>query len=466
MTLGLVVVWTLRSRKRKLHYPSAGFSKIIEMSFKIQNADWFKPKKYLHFDLPLNESDQNKVEAYVSDPDRIATHAFYPFITYEVTKYKMVEDDDGVRHLDDSGLRPLSYASHWDSQIYSYYARAMGALYEQKLANAGIGENVIAFRKLIDSQGEAKCNIHLANEAFEKISLLGNCKVYAFDIKSFFDNLDHEYLKKCWCDLLGVARLPQDHFQVYKSLSSHALVKKNDLYKAFNIPKKNPRKKGFYKVCSIEDYRKKVRGGKLITSQTLGIPQGSAMSAFLANLYMFEFDIKIQNLMNRNDGYYFRYCDDIFCIIPADKDFKLEDVVINELDKIKLKLNPKKTEIAVFQRDALGNLSSDRAIQYLGFLFDGKRKLIRTPSLSRYRRKAKKAIRLAKATMKKYNEERIVLGLSPRALYRKKLYKKYFHTGRTNFIRYGLRASKIMQSKEIRRQIKKLSRFLLEEIGP
>lgn len=435
------------------------------MSFKIQNDDWFKPKKYLHFDLPLSESDQKKVEAYVSDPTKVATHAFYPFITYEVTKYKMVEDDDGTRHLDDSGVRPLSYASHWDTQIYSFYARSMTALYEQKLASAGIGENVIAFRKLVDSKGEAKCNIHLANEAFEKIRLLGNCKVYAFDIKSFFDNLDHHYLKECWCNLLGETRLPQDHFQVYKSLSTHALVKKSDLYKIFGIPKKNPRKKGFYRICEAEDFRKKVRGGGAISTQAVGIPQGSAMSAFLANLYMFEFDKVLQGLMSQNGGHYFRYCDDILCILPLDKDFKLENTIVSELDKINLKLNSNKTEVAIFQTDILGNFSSDRPIQYLGFLYDGKRKLIRTPSLSRYRRNAKKGIRLAKATMKKYNNERSVLGLSPRKLYRKKLYKKYFHTGRTNFIRYGLRASDIMRSKEMRGQMKKMIKFLLDEIG-
>lgn len=190
------------------------------------------------------------------------------------------------------------------------------------------------------------------------------------------------------------------------------------------------------------------------------------MSAFLANLYMFEFDRTIQNLMNQNDGYYFRYCDDILCILPLDKDFKLEDTIVCELDKIKLKLNAKKTETAIFRTSITGEFSSDRPIQYLGFLFDGKRKLIRTPSLSRYRRNAKKAIRLAKATMKKYNMERGNLGISPRVLYRKKLYKKYFHTGRTNFIRYGFRASEIMQSKEIRGQMKKMMKFLITEIGP
>lgn len=436
------------------------------MSFRFQNDDWFKPKKYLHFDFPLKDSDRKEVNDFVTDPSKVASHPFYPFITYEVTKYKMTEEDGGTRHLDDTGVRPLSYASHWDSQIYSYYARLMSALYEQRLLDAGIGENVLAFRKLTNGKGESKCNIHLANEAFEKISSLGDCRVYAFDIKSFFDNLNHEYLKKCWCELLGEERLPADHFQIYKSLSTHSIVKKSDLYKTFSIPKKNPRGKGVYKICGPEDFRKKVRGGKLIESKTVGIPQGSAMSAFLANLYMFEFDKNIQALMVSKGGYYFRYCDDILCILPLSEDFDLQKVIEIELDKIKLWINPNKTEDVVFRSDTTGEVSSDKPIQYLGFLFDGKRKLIRTPSISRYRRKAKKAIRLAKATMKKYNSQRLANGESPRSLYRRKLYKKYFHTGKTNFIRYGFRASEVMDSKEIRGQMKKLSRFLLSEIGP
>lgn len=458
------VVWTLESLKRKLHYPSAGFSKIIAMRFKVQNENWFKPKKYLHFDLPLNESDRERVKIYVSDPELVAKHAFFPFITYESTKYKMIEDDDGVRHLDDSGVRPISYASHWDSQIYSYYADLMKGLYELKLSEAGVGDNVIAFRKLVDLNGESKCNIHLANEAFEKIRSLGECKVYAFDIKSFFDRLDHDYLKDCWCNLLGETRLPKDHFKVYKSLATHALVKRSDLYKEFNIPKKNPKNKGFHRICGVQDFRKRVRGGNYIKMKTIGIPQGSPISALLANIYMFEFDKMLQSLISQNEGEYFRYCDDILCILPIDKDIKLETIITNELQKINLDLNSEKTESATFLKDIYGDFSSDKPIQYLGFLFDGKRKLIRTSSLSRYRRKAKKSIRLAKATMRKYNNERSIRGLSPRKLYRKKLYRKYFHTGRINFIRYALRAADIMESKEIRGQVKRMIRFLLNEI--
>ncbi|MDC1175687.1 hypothetical protein OAT67_09825, partial [Bacteriovoracaceae bacterium] len=173
------------------------------MAFKPKADGWFKPKSYLHFDTPLKDSDEKRILKFVTDPDKVSKHSFYPFITYEVTKYKMFSDEtSGLRYLDDSNFRPLSYAAHLDSQIYSYYAKILSDFYEKKLLTNGISENVLAFRKLENDKGEPKCNIHLANDAFEKIKEIKNCKVYAFDMKSFFDNLNHDCLKKSWCDLL------------------------------------------------------------------------------------------------------------------------------------------------------------------------------------------------------------------------------------------------------------------------
>lgn len=40
------------------------------------------------------------------------------------------------------------------------------------------------------------CNIDFANYAFKEIVSRGNCVALVIDIKGFFDNLDHEILKK------------------------------------------------------------------------------------------------------------------------------------------------------------------------------------------------------------------------------------------------------------------------------
>jgi hypothetical protein len=445
------------------------------MKFKVPKDDWFRPKSYLHFDAPVRPDHRSHIEKIVTDVKKVAQHSFYPFITYKVKKYKMYTDEDsGKRLMDSSGERPLSYAAHLDSQIYSYYSKKLSEIYERRLINESISDNVIAFRKLVDKNGESKCNIHLANEAFEKIKVVGESDVYAFDIKSFFDNLDHKYLKECWLDLLNVKRLPQDHFALYKSLSSHAIVYRDDAYKLFNIPKKNPKGKGIHRICSPKDFRDKVRGSKvtkvagkvvkkgLINLNDKGIPQGSPISALLANIYMLEFDKALNKKMKSIGGDYFRYCDDILCIVPSDKKFDVEKFVKNELKKVHLPLNPKKTEKSSFTNSGK-NLIADKPIQYLGFMFDGQRKYIRPSSIARYRRKARKAIRLAKATMIKYNKIRVEKGFKKKNLYKRKLYKTYFHSGKSNFIRYGLRSSEIMNSKEIRKQIKKLTNFIIAE---
>jgi hypothetical protein len=448
------------------------------MTFQAPKDDWFKPKTYLHFDVPVRDEQRSYIERIVTDKNKVAQHSFYPFITYKVTKYKMGTDPvSGNRFLDSSGERPLSYAAHLDSQIYSYYSKELTKLYEQKLLDNGISENVIAFRKLIDPiSNDSKCNIHLANDAFEKIKSIGECDVIAVDIKSFFDKLNHDYLKKCWLDLIEEKRLPDDHFALYKSLTSHAIVFRKEVYKLFNIPKKNPKSKGFFRICSPEDFRRKVRGDSvekkgnkiirrgLINLRDKGIPQGSPISALLANIYMFDFDKILNHKVDSLKGAYFRYCDDIFCIIPKGSDFDIESFISTELDKIHLYLNDKKTERSIFSYNR-GELISDKPIQYLGFMFDGKRKYIRASSIASYRRKARKAIRLAKSTMCKYNKKREEKGLETRKLYRRKLFKNYFHSGKTNFISYGHRASKTMNSNEIRKQIKKLCNYIIFEIG-
>lgn len=451
------------------------------MSFQVPKDDWFRPKKYLHFDAPLGDDHRSSIEKIVKNKKRVARHNFYPLLTYSVKKYKVhtIDVESGTRRLNSSGKRHLSYAAHLDAQIYSYYSQEMGKLYEGRLRKESIHENIIAFRKLKDiNTGESKSNIHLANDAFEEIKTIGNSVVYAFDIKKFFDNLGPKHLKTAWCDLLKVEKLPEDHFTLYKSLSSHSVVSQDDVYKLFEIPRNRSKSKKIFRICNPKDFRDKVRGDSLkkpggstqkglINIKNKGIPQGSPISALLANIYMLKFDIILNTKIKSLGGKYFRYCDDILCIIPLEKDFHIEPFISNELKNIGLSLNEDKTEKSEFKL-CDGILKADQSIQYLGFMFDGKRKYLRTSSISRYRRRAKAAIRLAEATRNKYNKIRESRNLGTKDLYRKKILKRYFHTGNSNFIRYGLRAAEIMKSKEIKKQIKKLNQYILsatEAIG-
>ena len=438
----------------------------------LKKTDWFQPKNYLHFDNRLSKADRGFVTSLVTDAAYIKGHAFYPFIMFSKTKYKTQQNDDGTKYLNKKDKRNLCYASHLDSQIYSYYADKLSLEYEKKLFENDIHENVIAFRELkVATTGEAKCNIHLAYDAFNEIKKMQNCKVYAFDITKFFDSLKKNHLKDSWANILGISHLPADHYNIFKFITSHAIVDRNKLLEIFKIPKNKKLQPS--RVCTSNEFREIVRPfkevlpdgttSKLILKKPIGIPQGSPISAVLANIYMFDFDVAINRALNNLNGKYFRYCDDILCIVPLDADIDIPSLIITELANIELELNTSKSDSAIFsQKD--DKIKCNKNIQYLGFIFDGVNIAIRPQSISRFRRNAKRKIENAKASHEKINNIKVKTKEAPVQLRRKKLIEKLTHHGSSNFISYGHRSAKIMQSKSIKGQMKKLDKFVFEQI--
>ena len=308
--------------------------------------EWFRTKGYLHFDNRVHADDISKVENLVSDRGAVAKHAFYPLIRFYKPKFKVIRDDRGKVKLEE-GTRPLCYSAHLDSLIYSFYSQALSVRYEDLLKNLNLSENVIAFRKLTDQEtGDSKSNIHLANDAFEAIKSLGEVKVFAFDIRKFFDTLDPRILKRAWKSILGVHELPDDHYNLFKALTNFSFVDRQLLFDQFGITGV-PNRKNMSRVCSAEDFRKKVRENRMIQNQRLGIPQGTPISAVLANIYMLSFDISVAALMSEVGGKYFRYCDDILCVVPSNSLIDVEQSIVAELAKIELSLNTDKTEYSL-----------------------------------------------------------------------------------------------------------------------
>jgi len=434
---------------------------------KPNSTDWFKPRGYLHFDPRLDERSKSFVLSVVTDPKAVSRHSFYPFIRYEVTKYKISANDLQVRRLNAGETRPISYAAHMDAQIFSYYSSILNSLYEQHLTKLELQRNVIAFRKLHDPElDQAMCNIHLARDAFRTIKNLGECKVFAYDIKSFFDRLEHVYLKKAWKKILGLDSLGADHFAVFKAITKYSYVSKEKLFEIFDIPD-DPAAQNQQRVCSPSEFRDRVRHAGLVSpSAEKGIPQGSPISATLANIYMLQFDIELNQLMKEVGGTYYRYCDDILCIIPGRPELDLTPIVQDLLKKSgDLFLNPNKTETANFSTGLHGALMADKPIQYLGFTFDGRRIHIGPASIAQYQRKAKSAISLAKQTALKHNRMRLKQNIPLKKLFKKDLYNTYFRADRSTFLNYSVRAAKIMDSVEIKKQYKKLQRTLYDAIS-
>ncbi|BBS89035.1 hypothetical protein WP7W18E02_39320 [Aeromonas media] len=186
-----------------------------------------------------------------------------------------------------------------------------------------------------------------------------------------------------WCKLLQKNSLPNDHFNIYRSLTKSSVVNRDLLYTALKISKNNPKTAGL-RLCDINTFREKVRGLELIKTNSTGrgIPQGTSISALLSNIYMLDFDKKIKDIVKSISGEYYRYCDDMLFIIDSDNTSELMSLVTQSISELKIEINDKKTEIRTFHTYR-GVQKCDKPLQYLGFIYDGERKLIRSAALAR-----------------------------------------------------------------------------------
>ena len=128
--------------------------------------------------------------------------------------------------------RPIRYASRRDAYIFSYYRYLLSEKYEAELNTLGVSNCVIGYRKIpVDGElNRGKCNIHFAKDAFDAVSELGDCCAIALDISSYFENIDHQILRKIWCRLLAVDELPPDHEHVFKNITRYAVVDREEVY--------------------------------------------------------------------------------------------------------------------------------------------------------------------------------------------------------------------------------------------
>ena len=434
----------------------SGFAKFFTVNSAMNKKKhaWFRPRRYIHFDPPIGFK---KAALIIQKPNLVAKHAFYPLLKHEV-KIKKIKKSTSGKFEVLLKERPIAYAAHLDSHIYSYYAFLLNQKCEQKIKILGIEKCVLAFRSL------GKSNIEFANEAFTEIEKKGACSVLALDISQFFDRLDHKILKDQWKEVLGQQKLPDDHYAVYKSLTKYSFVNRDILFKHLGISKNHP-KKGRIRICNTDEFRKQVRTSGLIevNNNQYGIPQGSPISALLSNIYMLDFDSQVNKYMQKVGGTYFRYCDDMLFIVPHGEKIPTINFAEREVKKKRLEINKTKLVITDFHiRKA--RLNADKPLQYLGFMYDGQRKLIRSASLARNSERMKRGVRWAKLIKVKYNRLRIKNGQKPKKLYKRKLYDLYSHLGKRNFVRYGFRSAKIMGSKAIKMQIKPIWNKLIEEI--
>ena len=380
-------------------------------------------KHYPHFDDRISIDEAN---ALVTNSERVASHKFFPFILYydEWQPFRK----NGKNKVDKK-TRPIRYAARRDAYIFTYYRRILADKYEERLDALNVNDSVIAYRKIKKETGRGKCNIDFAKDAFDEIERQGNCVAIALDIKGFFENLDHDRIKRVWCDLLGVDRLPEDHYTIFKNLTQYHFVEQNEVYKrlGYLIDSDNSgdSREGFtipfeqipIQLCTPTEFRNKIAGHdpslpSIIRSNAdehrnlldRGIPQGAPISDLIANFYLLDFDVEMNSFATEKGGRYMRYSDDILLIVPGGENEG--NMVVNFVqERIKkygnnLLIKPEKTCIGRFNKTAsdltyqrIRGLQGANGFEYLGFRFDGQYVYIRDSTVSRMYSKATRAAR-------------------------------------------------------------------------
>lgn len=444
--------------------------------------DWLKFKKYSHIGEPLTEKDLAWVVRYVTDPQNISTHKFVPLLHKVITQRKYrpespaSKNGSGKRNrtVKDPKKRHIFYASHLDSIIYSYYNSILATAYEKYLSDKGYKNVAVPYRKIPkdDTCSGNKCNIEFAYDAFRFIldNKSRELSVIVADVTSFFDNLDHKLLHQQWKKVLGVSDLPADHYKIFRNLVNYTYVDVIDLFERFKdriiverfkpndtsckelkrkrISKiKNMRYENAVAFCDKTEffrtatdlikadkpYASTVRE-KLGKDARKGIPQGTPISATLANIYMIDFDDAIYKEVSSRRAYYQRYSDDLIIICDRADEKYFYDLIIRDIDAItRLEIQAGKTHIYRYDENCNGNLvggivmedgnvSPNKQLEYLGFAFDGTKVRVKTSGFSKFYRNMKRAFKRGAFFAKKPH-------IPSDKLFEGRLYKRFTHLG-------------------------------------
>ncbi|MCV2879064.1 reverse transcriptase/maturase family protein [Sedimentimonas flavescens] len=424
------------------------------------SLDWFKPRGYRHFDLPVSAKFASKV----MNPDFVLQHSFVPLIHYTKSekRYKKCPKT-GARSISTKD-RPIKYASHRDACILSFYASEMNKLLDAHYEAKGISDSVLAYRAL------GRGNYDFSAEVLEFAKTHAPVTILAFDVSSFFDNLDHILLKRRLKALLGVGSLPEDWMRVLRAITAFHFVDLDEL-KANSVFSARLKENGRNRIASVEEL--KVNGitfhpnPELVNGHRRGIPQGTPISAAASNLYMIDFDADARAYCESIGALYRRYSDDILVICQPDHAAAAMTKITDLIRAEKLEISPHKTEITEFAGSSAP--VSGRSAQYLGFMLHETGPAIRQSSLARQWRKMRRAMRRTR----KVAERNIASGKSKKA-HTKRLYRRFthlkVHDGESvravrNFSSYGRRsAAAFGDGEKITKQIKRFEHAALREI--
>ena len=436
----------------------------------METPEWYKLKRYPHIGEPLTIKDYNWVKGYIEDETCIKKHSFLPLIhkciiqrKYRADENSTIRNPSGKRRriIGKPKIRNIYYASHFDSLIFSYYNSLLSEAYNKLIKTKNFDSSIVAYRKIPITEGSEKnkCNVDFAKTTFEFIESNKETKlsVIVADVTSFFDNLDHKILKRQWSNVIDENTLPPDHYNVFKALTKLSYVESDQLFNSYKgtmivekgVPnsstlKENKRikinsnkyfkEKNAIAYCTKKEFLKNNLNLIISAKNKKGIPQGSPISATLANVYMLDFDQEVYDKIDSINGFYQRYSDDL--IIICEQEY--EDVIIKFIrDKIenlaKLEISESKTKVYRFEYvdgEFLGFEIDEKtkvpnyykSLEYLGFNYNGQRVLIKTSGFSKFYRAMKRSFKKSTSLAKNSKNP-------DRSIFKSRLYKRFTHIG-------------------------------------
>ena len=436
-----------------------------------------KKHNCLHFDNKIK--DYKHFLPLVSNSEKIAKHSFLPFIKFNKLKYKYKTVNrerklikrDSLKRLK---VREIMYAGHLDTLIYVWYQCLLEKSYNEALEKNSLSESILAYRRIEKSEDKrGKCNIDFAHEIFSYIKeSKEECTALTFDIENFFPSLSHEFLKEKWCEILNATKLPPDHYNIFKSLTRYTYVDLTPWIKKLlriNTPGKRAKAKNLlenngFSGEKFRNLKKAIKNAKINifdkNPDTKGIPQGSPLSGLLANIYLLDFDKKINKIAKDAGGIYRRYSDDIIIVCPIEDGKELEEItraeisinkdlskkpylVIKEEKTKRISFMKIKNKLIAWKVDKNFEKEHMESLQYLGFEFDGETTFIRSGSIARFNNQLKYGI----AKTKKVYKTGPIL--------KKKLLERYTPMGKSNFLSYVNKANKIVPGNRFLKQLEK-----------
>lgn len=213
--------------------------------------------------------------------------------------------------------RPITIYGLHDRIITSITARYMIDFFDNYFYNCSF-----AFRSSQD-----KNNIYNHHKCIQRINTYRESKeslwVAECDIQKFFDTVNHKHLKNILLEHCNIL-----HSKENKSIDPLALQVFDKFLESFAFNKDVYTKNGddgWWAKSHLKpksEFKWVEEGltstyGKEYLSQRIGVPQGNALSCFVANLLMHNIDSKV--LESDSNLLYVRFCDDMVVIHPDKK---------------------------------------------------------------------------------------------------------------------------------------------------